>query len=131
MNRLSREKRARIVELEAEGKSLREIASIVGCSRETVLALSRGAFQRKILAAVEKVFDELACEHGVEPCNVDALMELFGLVCIQCPIHPEAEPGDDVDNGYCLLCKSDAQKRMHERRAEQGLPKLLPPWRQK
>ena len=118
MNRLTQEKRALIVELKAAGKTVREIAEIVGCNREAVSQYSPGAYRRKILGLIDALFAELEAK-GIEATDIDALVALHGDVGWSCPIHPEAEPDVDIAPEIdCKLCVRDGLKRHHARRKD-------------
>ncbi|MFI5296518.1 MAG: helix-turn-helix domain-containing protein [Polyangiales bacterium] len=126
--RLSVEKRERIVELKAAGMSVREIAATVGCSRETVCSYTPGAFRRKALNLVGKIFDELKAK-GIDGTKIDALVRLHAELGWTCPLHPEAIPDVDVSaESDCKLCVHHGLKRHHARRKEEGRP-ILPPRR--
>jgi hypothetical protein len=139
MNRLSREKRAQILELSEAGHTVREICKEVGVSRETVTSLSIGTYRRRLFKMSERIFEELE-KAGMDPLSnypanripmwAQAFLDLHQELGWKCPVHPEADPDkEDVWAGSaCRLCVADGLKRHHERRKAEGRP-IVPPWR--
>ncbi|MFI5296519.1 MAG: helix-turn-helix domain-containing protein [Polyangiales bacterium] len=127
MNRLSLEKRNKIVEMKEAGATIREIAAAVGCSVPTVIHYTPGSYRRRVLGLIAKVFDELKAK-GIDGTDIEALVNLHCEIGWTCPIHPEAVPNVDISaESDCKLCEHRGRVRHHERRKAEGRP-ILPPW---
>lgn len=129
MNVLPMWKRLAIIRMRAEGASLRTIAREVGASRQTVANYAGGNNDRRArMSEALTVLGVQIAERGQDPLEMDGYLKLIHLIELECPLHPEAVPFDDVEDGACRLCVSDGLKYHHAKRKAEGRP-IVPPRR--
>jgi hypothetical protein len=128
MNTINPKKRMQIIELRAQGMSIREIARTVGCAKETVERYGLSHFRIRIFRMFEKLGSEIDAR-GISAMDIPGFTEIYSALAFECPRHPEADAIDDVDPELgCRLCKRDGMRRHHEKRRAEGRT-IVPPLR--
>jgi len=124
MNRLSEARRSAVMVGLHQGKTMTEVATAAGVSKRTVRRI-KWDYQERLASALNDLYDQLE-SIGIDPFRdeLSAVPRLDILINCTCPLHPYAEPVDDVDlitfenQPRCRLCKSDGMRRRWARRRQ-------------
>ena len=88
--------------------------------------MGRNNVRRRKMSKALDLLGEQIMALGTDPLELDAYLALIHMIDLECPLHPEAEALEDVNEGGCRLCRSDGLKRHHARRKAEGRP-IIPP----
>ena len=114
-NIISEELKAKIIDLSQQGRSLREIASTLRCSKKTV-AMYGGRRENSTAKLLDLIMEELR-QIGVDPESIDSLVQLHTIVHTMCLRHPGADPGTNFyADGSCRLCRTASLVKGHKRK---------------